>query len=562
MKISKLYSNQSEIFQSIVFNSDINFILSSDHSVGKSTLFALIDFCLLKDKKGVFGKDQFKDVIFYLELKLQDDRYITIVRPTQGSNNIKIKETKREEFLMDCDDYDHIGGVDKSIEYLNSIFNFDTGNYRYYLSYFLRDQDNQSDVFRLNKFMRSKDIIYKPVVSNLLKINGAHINEKYELENNIENLKKEKAFIESELSGYNTSEQVKSELFIYEKQMIEKEFLYQNFDFYLSEKNISKELIDNIEKEISILNQERNSIIREIKYIDEFASQNITVSEDEISGLFEEMRILFPNDLKENYQSVIDFNKQIADERISIFKDNKEKFKIKLDEIEKILQELNEKRKSILSVLDSADSMNKFKKLQKEIIDLSTKINLHKEKLDKFSMLDNKKLEIEETEKKLKDVIIRNKTLINSSFINELKNKINKYSNIVFNKNTAFSAGFNNSDNIDFDLKVEGDDGFDNELENGNTIKKLLCFVFSAAILEMYKYNNFFHFLAFDSPFDGDKNEWQKGVYEAIMELSNQGLQVIVTSIDDVISPVLNMEEIMKKTVRFLSENDKLLGDF
>ena len=64
MKLSRIYAN-SEIFKPIVFNDDINFILSNDHSVGKSTLFALIDFCLLKKDKGVFGRENFKDFIFF-----------------------------------------------------------------------------------------------------------------------------------------------------------------------------------------------------------------------------------------------------------------------------------------------------------------------------------------------------------------------------------------------------------------------------------------------------------------------------------------------------------------
>ena len=78
----------------------------------------------------------------------------------------------------------------------------------------------------------------------------------------------------------------------------------------------------------------------------------------------------------------------------------------------------------------------------------------------------------------------------------------------------------------------------------------------------MYKDDNFFHFLAFDSPFDGDKNEWQKGTFEAILRLSSQGLQVIITSIDDVISSVLDMKKVDEKTVMVLSEEDKLMGNF
>ena len=49
MKISKLYSNNDN-FKTIEFDNGINFILSDTNGVGKSSLFKLIDFCLLGDK--------------------------------------------------------------------------------------------------------------------------------------------------------------------------------------------------------------------------------------------------------------------------------------------------------------------------------------------------------------------------------------------------------------------------------------------------------------------------------------------------------------------------------
>ena len=78
----------------------------------------------------------------------------------------------------------------------------------------------------------------------------------------------------------------------------------------------------------------------------------------------------------------------------------------------------------------------------------------------------------------------------------------------------------------------------------------------------MYQNENFFHFLAFDSPFDGDKNEWQKGTFEAITRLANRGMQVIITSIDDVISPVLDMKKVKENTFLVLSEKDNLICNF
>ena len=560
MKLSRIYAN-SEIFKPIVFNDDINFILSNDHSVGKSTLFALIDFCLLKKDKGVFGRENFKDFVFFLELKFKD-YYITIKRPTQGRANIGIKMTLTSEHLLEYDDFDKTGGLDTIKEHLSSILNFKVDNFRNYLSYFSRDQDNQSDIFRLNKFLRTNDIDFKPIVANLLSIDGQNIKEKYDIENNIKKIEQEITLLEEGLGDYATKEQIEAELLIYERRLKEKDDMYEKFDFYLSEKNISKELVDKIEADTSTLNKKRNSIMREIAYIDEFIKQEIIVKEDDLEALFKEMKILFPEDLRKNYQSVIHFNKQLAEERAKTFSENKVKFEKDLEHIDTKLKELNKKRMQILSVLENTDSMDKFKKLQEEITNLRIEINLHKERLNKFNSIYNKKAEIVLQNNNLNLVIERNKELAKTSFIKQVQEKISEYSTIVFGKDAAFSVGFNKEDNIEFDLKIAGEKGFDNDLEKGKTIKKLLCFIFSAALLEMYKDDNFFHFLAFDSPFDGDKNEWQKGTFEAILRLSSQGLQVIITSIDDVISSVLDMKKVDEKTVMVLSEEDKLMGNF
>ena len=177
MKLSKLYSN-NENFKSILFNDDINFILSEDHSVGKSTLFDLLDFCLLKGNKSFLAREQFSDYIFYLELKINNSKYLTIKRPTAGRANIECKITESSAMLLDIEEFDIKDGLEKIKIFVQKELNFELDDYRRYITYFLRDQDNQSDVFRLNKFLRSNDIDYKPIISNLLGINGEKIKRK------------------------------------------------------------------------------------------------------------------------------------------------------------------------------------------------------------------------------------------------------------------------------------------------------------------------------------------------------------------------------------------------
>ena len=267
MKISKIYSNKQD-FKSIIFDTDgINFILSTDHSVGKSTLFELIDFCLLKGNKGFLDNEKFEDFIFYLELKLQNNSFLTIIRAV-NSTKVSIKLTERSEMLLDTTQYDITDTVGKGKIFIESHIGLCLSDYRQYITYFLRDQDNQSDIFRLNKFLRQKDIYYKPLVSNLLGIDGNKIKRKFQLDNEIIEIEKELQLKEQDLGNYKTKESILVEIAVYEKQLSEKEELYKNFDFYLAEKNISKELVNEIEEEVSLLNQRRNSLKREVEYID------------------------------------------------------------------------------------------------------------------------------------------------------------------------------------------------------------------------------------------------------------------------------------------------------
>jgi len=224
MKFIKLYSND-DIFKTIIFNEDsnINFILSDGHSVGKTKFLELIDYCLLKDKPPFLKLDRFKeknDLEFYLEIKTKDT-YITIKRTInkRGGNYLK-----KSFYSMDCLDeteFDCFGSQKTVLNYFNDLLNFDLSNqkvqFRKYLNYFLRTQDDQSDVFKLNKF-KGKDIDYKPIISALLGIDGLAIRNKYEIENEIDKLEKEIRALELDVGIDTTKNYIIEEISVLEKK--------------------------------------------------------------------------------------------------------------------------------------------------------------------------------------------------------------------------------------------------------------------------------------------------------------------------------------------------------
>ena len=349
MKISKLYANNTS-FKMIRFDKGINFILSQNNGVGKSSLFKLIDFCLLGDK-GFLANEHFKDYIFYIELQIASNRYITIKRPTIGGKNIELKITKEKSILLDEKSFNKKGSLGVAKSFLENKVNYSINKFRTYITYFLRDENNQDHPFILNRFANAHESEYKTVISNLIGIDGRKIKRKYDLEKQIEKL-------------------------------------------------------------------ETNST---------------------------EVKVL-KNDLE----------KQIEE----------------------------------------------------------------------------------------------NKTLITNHFIEKLQINISKYGKIVLDKDISFLIGFNASNDIEFSIGTEIDN-------------KLLSFIFEAALADTYAQKRLIKFVAFDCPFDEDKNIYEEGIYDAIYELYRRGIQTIITSNESAIHNQQNLIEIKDEFLTgFLSNDDKLMGEF
>ena len=132
MKISKLYSNNDN-FKTIEFDNGINFILSDTNGVGKSSLFKLIDFCLLGDKH-FLGNEHFKDYIFYIELQIAANRYITIKRPVTNDKNIELKITKEKSMLLDEKNFNLKGSLGIAKSFFENKVNYSINKFRTYIT--------------------------------------------------------------------------------------------------------------------------------------------------------------------------------------------------------------------------------------------------------------------------------------------------------------------------------------------------------------------------------------------------------------------------------------------
>lgn len=548
MKISKLYSSDRR-FETIFFKTtNINAILATGnkpHSIGKTTLFKLINYCLLKDAKPTFlMQSVFKDFTFYLEIELSENKFLTIKRSTSGRANSGIKLT---DASIDCTelekkDFDFFGADATALNYLNEQLKFKINdreilNFRKYLGYFLRDKDDFSHAFMLNKYKKGKDIEWKTIVASMLGLDDGAVRKKFSAEKEIEKLESEVKYLENnENCNVTDIEVIKETIIVLKDELIEKEELYNGFDFSLKEHNINKELVDEVEENISMLNKERYILSKKNNLIESSLKKEQEIDLKKVIKLFDEVNVNLNDMLINSYNDVLKFNKQITKDRELYLKEEQSNIQKRLNEIESLLSEENTKRKNLLSVLTETDTFSKFKEIEQEIVDIKSRIYTTEEfekllrgyscRLRKIRILNRRK------EKIILNIdhSLKNPT---ENFKN-IKTTFKEISKMVFGVEAILIASLNSHNNLEFKTKIiDTKKILENTKEEGEAFGRMFCFIFDVAVLLTHKDSRFFNFIAHDGLFDNLGKQYKDGLISVINYLKENGIQYIFTSIED-----------------------------
>ncbi|MBV4420295.1 DUF2326 domain-containing protein [Clostridium tyrobutyricum] len=561
MKFMQIYSDNDK-FKSFRFVEGLNVILGKitheenrkidTHNLGKSTLINVLDFMLLKNinKKHMFKKhiDKFKSFTFFLEIKLNNGKYITIKRSVKNNTKIsfKLHNNKYQNYINETIwDYKELSINSKHpeknpINILNNYLSFDVlknYNYRKTLNYFLRTQDDYKDIFHLNKF-KGSDIEWKPFLFQLLGFNGKYLYDKYELEDKKNSKKQVIKDIKEKFSiDYEEVDKINGTIGIKQLEKQKLQELIDNFDFYLKERNINKSLIDSIENKVSELNTLEYNLEYEIRNIQESIRLKLNYNVEDIKKVYNEAKIYFPTQITKDYDALIEFNNRVTEERNKYLKEiftNKKKL---LEETKQQLKELNIKRSNMLSFVKEKDSFKKFKKYQMDIVNIDREIaNLqsHLENIDIVKQLND---DLDDT------VIDINK--VSSSIQDQIKLGNDLYTNIrttfynltkeILNKSGRLSIYPNKKGNVEFNADILDDE--DNELTSqgdGNSYKKILCACFDLSLLICYSNKSFYRFVYHDGIFESLDNRKKMNYIDVLNKVCDDyGIQIIITLIED-----------------------------
>ena len=555
MKLSKLYCND-EKFKNIKFNLKGLTVIYADvksqpiekknsHDLGKTKLAELIDFLLIKeiDRKHFLlktkeqGTSIFDDFIFYLEVQLNSGKYLTIKRSvgqhTKTSFSLSFSST--HNFTPPTIWVHENLGYKKAKEYLNEILAFDffqgkSYTYRKAVSYSIRKQQDYDDVYKLSKFVGGKDVDWKPFMFDLLGFDGETLEKKYRDEENIKNIAEIIDSLKKDFSvNENSRDEIVAQLAINEGKANKIEKDIDAFNFYEQDKTLIKEGIEDIESKISQLNTTSYNLNYEIEKLQTSIKNNFAFNINKVEKVFKEANMFFPENLKNNYEDLLSFNKELTKERNKYIKevliDKKNKLKIISNE----LYELNKKKEDLLGFLQDTDTFNKFKvyqrnlsKIQGEIISLQERIKVIDTIIQKEKELESFNRDIEKSIEILKE--LQQNTDKNTRY-NDIRSKFSQYFEEVMNEDAYISWSLNTNNNVDFTppkIKTKDSSSIDTAKDEGKTYRKLLCIMFDLAILTTYNAESYFRFVYHDDVLSQQDNGIKRRLLELIRNLSLQ----------------------------------------
>ena len=554
MKLVKIYADKP--FKRTRFNPGFNVILGEirekktdkdTHNLGKSLLIDVIDFLLLKDipKEHFFEKrrDLFEDYVLYLEIKLNSGKYLVIRRGVGNQSKISFKINSFELGGFDENlqwDYENLP-FEKAIDFLNKNLELNVATkwtYRKSISYFLRTQHDFGDVFQLAKYNKGKHRDWKPFLFDLLGFDGKSLLDKYDLDNKKKEIETLIAQVKDEFAiGEEESDKIRGVLDIKteEKNNVEKKI--DDFNFYIQDKELNRELVERIDSQISTLNTVRYNITEEMKRINESLKTQIPhIDIDGLKRLYEEVEIFFPGNLVKEYKDLEAFNRQVSEERRKYLSERMVELEQEIAPIETELAHLEKQKSEMLSVLKDKDSYGKFKHYQKSLAKVEAEIARLQEKLQQLDKLGKMETQIEELSREIKAKAESIKKLIiqGNDFYKEIRRRFNEIIQSVLDVPAIISISQNKEGNIEFHADVQDPQNMEVTAAGlGTTYKKFLCMAFDIAVLVTYKGGSFFRFAYHDGALEGLDKRKKLKFLKVVREICREnGIQYILTLID------------------------------
>lgn len=563
MQLSRIYSNLPHLFEPIDFNFGefahiINVVYGevhkpadkkrNSHNLGKTTLLQLIDFMMLRGVGADFflvkHSDRFSNFVFFLEIALNSGDFATVRRSAAAPSEIALvrhTESGQDFSGVPEDDWDHTElPLEEARTLLDAWLNLGVlgpYDYRKAITYFLRAQGDWQDELQLQKFSMGRDLYWKPFVAHLFGLDATPVQRKYELDEQILQLRhkldeqqSEVQFKEDQLPA------LIAEIRALAQQVQTLETQLDAFSFDAEERRIVEELVGQVENDIAQINDKLYDIRFDLRQIEAALAHKDKFDMSVVEEVFLETKIHFPKHLKKQYEDLIDFNRKVTHERNAALRARKKVLEASQLELHQRKSKLDTQRETQLRIIRSADTLEKFKGLQRELTRQKAELVYREEQRKKLEIVAGTAHSLRELKRERGRVVDEIKTVVNrqSPVYSRFQHIFNEYCQKVLNHEGIFYFYVNSNNNLDYSisLSLRGQSGTPSSQSDGTSYKKLVCALFDLALLKVYEDAPFFHFVYHDGVLEALDNRKKEALLSVVRDqIANNKTQYIMTLI-------------------------------
>ena len=431
---------------------------------------------------------------------------------------------------------------DRAREMLDSLLDWRSvkpWHYRKGLGYLLRSQDDFRDIFHLKKFAAAHGD-WKPFLAHTLGFKADLISSRYEKEEKLIKTEANALAINRELGGSIEDISKVEGLLLLKKQDAEKkQGLLNAFDFRAHDKNLTKQVVDEIDEQISGLNSQRYSLSLNRKKISvSLEEEQILFSPSEAERLFGEAGVLFQGQIKKDFDQLLSFNKAISEERRVYLQEEREEIDAELKRINSELNTLGKKRSAALAFLSSTDIFSKYREVSDEMVTIRADIAALERQRGFLHRLQELRTEI----RTLSEDLGRLQTSIEEDVEKQNYDDKSLFSSIrlffsqivedVIDRKALLSVSPNQQGHLDFGAEILDSAGKATSAGLGHTYRKLLCIAFDLAVLRAHLNVPYPRFVYHDGAFESLDDRKKQNLLGVLREYAALGLQPIITLID------------------------------
>lgn len=585
MKLSKLYTNEPSIFEPVNFVAGINVVLAEirlpenrqkdTHNLGKTTLGRLLDFAFLsgKDPKLFLFKhlDKFENFVFFIEITLEDESYVTVRRTVGEATKISFKrhEASHQDFsTLPLSAWDHQDvPFERARELLDGILDWRAlkpWSYRKGLGYLLRSQEDFREVFQLRKFA-SKHADWKPFLAHLLGFDAKLIEQHYDKEEELSKTRETAQTIKGELGGsVEDISKIEGILLLKQKEAEKKQKLLDAFDFRAQDKDKTKELVDGIDGLIAQLNAERYSLsLNRRKVLASLEEDQILFKPDEAEHLFGEAGVLFQGQIKRDFQQLIAFNKAITDERRGYLQEEKAEIDSDLKRVNAELNVLGKRRSDMLGFLSATDVFAKYRQISAEMVGLKADIETLERQRGFLHRLQELRTQIRALTEECGQLQARIEADVEKqnsdqqSVFSTIRLFFNEIVEEVINRKALLSVSPNQEGHLEFKAEILDESGNITSADLGHTYRKLLCISFDMAVIRAHLNQKFPRFVYHDGVFESLDDRKKENLLAVLRRYAELGLQPVITLIDSDLPADTKREEVFDEEEVILTLHDE-----